>query len=90
MPLKEKNRVFRIRQWKFDYNFRSWRKNTKGSLLFDNEKDFLKKMTQLCRICDHRNRDTNISLGLVGEELIDGDWTIISYHPENFDYEKIS
>lgn len=90
MALKEKNRVFRIRQWRYDYNMRSWKKIAKLSFLCDNEKDYLKKMTQLCRIYDHRNRDTNISFGLVGEELIDGDWAVISYHPENFDYEKIS
>jgi hypothetical protein len=89
MVIKGKNRVFRIRQWKFDYNFRTWRPSTKISLLFDDEKVFIKKMTQLCRICDHKNKDTNISIGLVGEELIDGEWETFSYHPDNFDYEKL-
>jgi len=88
---KKPNRVFRIRQWKFDYNFRSWRENHKGMrLLYDEERLFDKKMAQLARICDKHNDAKNLSLAIVGEEFIDGEWNIITFHPENFDHKKIS
>lgn len=85
------NRVFRIRQWKFDFNFRSWRENHKSArLLFDDERFFEKKMSQLSRICDKNNDAKNFSLAITGEEFLDGEWTTITFHPDHFDHEKVA
>jgi len=87
---KKVDRVFRIRQWRYDHIFKKWSENRKGNRLFyEDQKLFDKKMKQLCRICDRFNDELNLKMAITGEEFLDSSWVTFTFYPSNFDHQDV-